>query len=110
MAIQWAAAIWTVGAIGRSGTIPIPSHAIFSRLWQAICAPTATASRPCPDARYSWVSGCAKKICRAQITPDRKSVVEGKSVQVRVALGGRSIIKKKKRTAHNNDLQDTTTN
>src|SRR3546814_18234136 len=30
--------------------------------------------------------------------PDRKSVVEGKSVSVRVVLGGRLRIKKKKRT------------
>src|SRR3546814_11421401 len=32
---------------------------------------------------------------------DRKSVGEGKSVSVRVDLGGRRIIKKKKRTRHN---------
>src|SRR3546814_18463418 len=31
---------------------------------------------------------------------DRKSVVEGKRVSVRVELGGRGIIKKKKRHAH----------
>src|SRR3546814_14006403 len=33
---------------------------------------------------------------------DRKSVVSGKSVSVRVDLGGRRIIKKKKQTKHNN--------
>src|SRR3546814_19494307 len=32
--------------------------------------------------------------------PDRKSVVSGKSVSVRAALGGRGIIKKKKQTTH----------
>src|SRR3546814_7696650 len=32
----------------------------------------------------------------ARLRPDRKSVVEGKSVSVRVDLGGRRIIKKKK--------------
>src|SRR3546814_18614916 len=32
------------------------------------------------------------------VTGDRKSVVEGKSVSVRVDLGGRRIIKKKKKT------------
>src|SRR3546814_12203121 len=32
--------------------------------------------------------------------PDRKSVVEGKSVSVRVDLGGRRIIKKKKRNKY----------
>src|SRR3546814_18547541 len=34
----------------------------------------------------------------ADVTVDRKSVVEGKSVSVRVDLGGRRIIKKKKNT------------
>src|SRR3546814_17225455 len=34
----------------------------------------------------------------ASVTGDRKSVVEGKSVSVRVDLGGRRIIKKKKKT------------
>src|SRR3546814_16949861 len=33
----------------------------------------------------------------ASIRPDRKSVVSGKSVSVRVDLGGRRIIKKKKK-------------
>src|SRR3546814_17200655 len=33
---------------------------------------------------------------REHLRADRKSVVEGKSVSVRVALGGRRIIKKKK--------------
>src|SRR3546814_17956138 len=39
---------------------------------------------------------------------DRKSVVEGKSVSVRVALGGRRIIKKKKKD--NKELHKSTTN
>src|SRR3546814_16320241 len=33
---------------------------------------------------------------RTTVTPDRKSVVSGESVSVRVALGGRRIYKKKK--------------
>src|SRR3546814_12785089 len=39
---------------------------------------------------------------------DRKSVVEGKCVSVRVDLGGRSIIKKKSRTTaeHNSIIND----
>src|SRR3546814_20310472 len=38
---------------------------------------------------------------------DRKSVVEGKSVSVRVDLGGRRIIKKKNETKHkNHSIQD----
>src|SRR3546814_12426474 len=46
---------------------PLPCRALLGR------------TRPCPPAR----------------TVDRKSVVEGKSVSVRVDLGGRRIIKKK---------------
>src|SRR3546814_14162937 len=47
---------------------------------------------------------------RATILPklDRKSVVEGKSVSVRVDLGGRRIIKKKKSIADNKALQQRT--
>src|SRR3546814_13636088 len=39
---------------------------------------------------------------------DRKSVVEGKSVSVRVDLGGRRIIKKKKITIRMNDVNNIT--
>src|SRR3546814_18856427 len=41
------------------------------------------------------VSG--KAACPSPSIPDRKSVVQGKSVSVRVDLGGRRIIKKKKK-------------
>src|SRR3546814_14145990 len=37
---------------------------------------------------------------------DRKSVVEGRSVSVRVELGGRGIIKKKNTTTNKKDSQD----
>src|SRR3546814_19418109 len=37
----------------------------------------------------------------AGVERDRKSVVEGKSVSVRVDLGGRRIVKKKRRTSRN---------
>src|SRR3546814_17919705 len=39
-----------------------------------------------------------RKAVQSHRTADRKSVVSGKSVSVRVDLGGRSIIKKKKST------------
>src|SRR3546814_11818888 len=39
---------------------------------------------------------------------DRKSVVSGKSVSVRVDLGGRRIIKQKKQIEHNHNLKDRT--
>src|SRR3546814_15237909 len=41
----------------------------------------------------TWLIWC----CADQLTRDRKSVVSGKSVSVRVDLGGRRIIKKKKK-------------
>src|SRR3546814_18970573 len=43
-----------------------------------------------------WRSGC-----RSSVGGDRKSVVQGKSVSVRVDLGGRRIIKKKTFHVHN---------
>src|SRR3546814_19643847 len=49
---------------------------------------------------------------RACSTTDRKSVVSGKSVSVRVDLGGRRIIKKKKQThtnTHNHIIKIPTT-
>src|SRR3546814_16398491 len=48
--------------------------------------------RPLPDRRYR-----ARRRRIPRIAADRKSVVEGKSVSVRVDLGGRRIIKKKKK-------------
>src|SRR3546814_19804642 len=42
---------------------------------------------------------------RGQHQRDRKSVVEGKSVSVRGDLGGRRIIKKKKKIQHKNTYQ-----
>src|SRR3546814_15752228 len=51
---------------------------------------------PAPDrARRSAPSGVRRRSCQRG---DRKSVVSGKSVSVRVALGGRRINKKKKKT------------
>src|SRR3546814_18775566 len=44
-----------------------------------------------PHAPCSWIPACARMT-------DRTSGVSGKSVSVRVDLGGRRIIKKKKRT------------
>src|SRR3546814_14572972 len=45
-----------------------------------------------------WPKAQAKGVSRATFDRDRKSVVEGKSVSVRVDLGGRRLIKKKKKT------------
>src|SRR3546814_11560364 len=39
--------------------------------------------------------GGTRRLCRVSRQADRKSVVQGKSVSVRVDLGGRRIIKKK---------------
>src|SRR3546814_19128515 len=42
--------------------------------------------------------------CRPPAPADRKSVVEGKSVSVRVDIGGRRIIKKKKKMTEKKEL------
>src|SRR3546814_12596172 len=47
--------------------------------------------------------GVGHAALRRGIIGDRKSVVEGKSVSVRVDLGGRSIIKKKNKTTSMTD-------
>src|SRR3546814_15043543 len=70
----------------------------------ASAAPTGIASATA-DARHRWITAwraprplrrsSAPRPAVAQREPDRKSVVEGKSVSVRVDLGGRRIIKKK---------------
>src|SRR3546814_20083144 len=46
-------------------------------------------------------SHCSERVrCRKAAPEDRKSVVSGKSVSVRVDLGGRRIIKKKKKKTY----------
>src|SRR3546814_18331197 len=52
---------------------------------------------PLPGAGRAAGSG-EGGMTQADLATDRKSVVEGKSVSVRVDLGGRRIIKKEKRT------------
>src|SRR3546814_11083534 len=52
-------------------------------------------SRPCSTARPAPPCGRGGLVQRPE---DRKSVVEGKSVSVRLDLGGRRCIKKKKKT------------
>src|SRR3546814_14962256 len=49
---------------------------------------------------HRWVPAFGRMV-------DRKSVVSGKSVSVRVDLGGRRIIKKKKKSKHNTDIKYT---
>src|SRR3546814_18475003 len=60
-----------------------PLHTVTP--WIASCSTSSSA--PPPASR-----------CRCSTSRDRKSVVSGKSVSVRVDLGGRRIIKKKKTT------------
>src|SRR3546814_13255363 len=67
--------------------------------------PLRTAARPVRN-RISRITGPAREVTANMPSvnsvesfiayPDRKSVVEGKSVSVRVDLGGRRFIKKKK--------------
>src|SRR3546814_19518570 len=58
-------------------------------------------SLPRPGVRPCSGASVADGILAPSLERDRKSVVKGKSVSVRVDLGGRRIIKKKK---HNNQL------
>src|SRR3546814_11740014 len=52
---------------------------------------------PCPATeRWRTAAGHGRAARMARASKDRKSVVEGKSVSVRVVLGGGRIIKKKK--------------
>src|SRR3546814_19977277 len=54
-----------------------------------------------PGRRHRGTSGKRSVLCHVEPAPshaaDRKSVVSGKSVSVRVDLGGRSILTKKKK-------------
>src|SRR3546814_21075442 len=67
---------------------------------------------PVLDDRYARLAG--PHIDQHFLGQDRKSVVEGKSVSVRVDLGGRRIIKKKKDTrqpqTHNTNNQPSRRN
>src|SRR3546814_20259995 len=59
--------------------------------------PRALRRQVWPIHRYSLMSATGRLCCSFNPSrQDRKSGVEGKSVSVRVALGGRRIIKKKK--------------
>src|SRR3546814_14942036 len=50
-----------------------------------------------PDRRAAALGGCPHRLAEiGEGQQERKSVVEGKSVSVRVALGGRRLIKKKR--------------
>src|SRR3546814_20850159 len=51
------------------------------------------------------VAELADAEARVLIARDRKSVVSGKSVSVRLGLGGRRIIKKKKKTRKSNTVK-----
>src|SRR3546814_16098726 len=56
-------------------------------------------------------AGCRRVCGRWWLVPARKSVVEGKSVSVRVDLGGRRIIKKKNKVvSKDNDNEEEKTN
>src|SRR3546814_19367094 len=88
-----------VDLYGRSATLPpvelntgvSDGLVLFSWMFAMLIA-TSCVTR-------SWSSRGRTIVCEAPslMNPDRKSVVEGKSVSVRVDLGGRRIIKKKTR-------------
>src|SRR3546814_18861616 len=67
------------------------------------CRGRRCCGRPCRPGCHAWRRPGGK------VSGDRKSVVEGKGVSVRVDLGGRRVIKKKKikttKIVHNQHLQ-----
>src|SRR3546814_14539505 len=72
--------------------------------WKRRWRPVSRKSSATPQARMSWNG---TRLQRKAAVPsgragDRKSVVEGKSVSVRVDLGGRRIIKQQKLDKHAN--------
>src|SRR3546814_12917163 len=75
----------------RSGGVPAPARPVP----RARPARQASLATGLPRGFLPLDRGGAA-VCRRRL--DRKSVVSGKSVSVRVDLGGRRIIKKKKRT------------
>src|SRR3546814_20983851 len=77
------------------GTNNITSDSIDSDSATTNSRHTAVSIMPCP--RTASPSTRRRSRRRAASAPDRKSVVSGKSVSVRVDLGGRRIIKKKTR-------------
>src|SRR3546814_15051483 len=66
----------------------------------------ASACRSCRD-RFRFEQNCRSAKSDVDRYKDRKSVVTGKSVSVRVDLGGRRIIKKKKNNKNNNRNSNT---
>src|SRR3546814_16849348 len=68
------------------------------------------------DQREIWqrpgpqgIQPCVRSICAVRNPGDRKSVVSGKSVSVRVDLGGRRLIKKKKNEKYKVQTRDIDT-
>src|SRR3546814_11874301 len=59
--------------------------------------PTLAAQLGHEDRLFDGVEALRQRALARPAAPDRKRVVEGKSVSVRVDLGGRRIIKKKKK-------------
>src|SRR3546814_18161286 len=71
-----------------------PGRWLRNRALRALCACMSGGGRA--DLRSSAAVRFHQKLFLLVARQDRKSVVEGKSVSVRVDLGGRRIIKKKK--------------
>src|SRR3546814_12762706 len=82
---------------GLSNTVFIGEHAprLSSKTWVGV-VPGAMVSTNHPEIFPITVPDFAATLVNVHAGPaDRKSVVEGKSVSVRVDLGGRRIVKKK---------------
>src|SRR3546814_12791879 len=69
---------------------------LFAMVFAMLTTTPASAERPTLEAITGDAPLSGPSLMKPKIAPDRKRVVEGKSVSVRVDLGGRRMIKKKK--------------
>src|SRR3546814_12879314 len=81
--------------VSWSGSISTP---VSGPIWRGVAGSAIVTAARSHSPAGSTVATCT--VC-ARLA-NRKSVVEGKSVSVRVDLGGRRIIKKKKNTTNKN--------
>src|SRR3546814_16113973 len=88
----------------KAHTTQARHRAALSHTWHALSCSDATGEGSTTSSvAPSKVSSSRRSSCLWQVqstsrNPDRKSVVSGKSVSVRVDLGGRRTLKKKKKT------------
>src|SRR3546814_11423395 len=97
------------GGNGLREAFTRPMTTLFRRSTAPISPPDGS---KCPATLMSTGCDTAERLVRVNpaMLRDRKSVVEGKSVSVRVDLGGRGIIKKKTMTYYHKNATTNTKN